>query len=289
VWTQKLGFSTGCDPAATPGQRWSPSRRLPRALCGGRFRLGIGAAGKTRSNSSSTQRKLPQSRRRSEEAGAGHAEECGPTPARRFKGRWNTSRMTASTRARFRNGPVCSATVIRTDHRGIAKIRRWLDAERLSGGSDRARQSLASSPPERTGRARPRRSASEVGVSMGSGNEAEWSQRARVWKQAGASPSLPDEDLQSPPHKRISGNPVDNIGALRRYTPPSRRAIGEKKNYSTQRPQRQQMARRALRSHRDPLRIRASVAFKFTLKHYRFTCSANSACAVRRRRAGLRC
>jgi probable F420-dependent oxidoreductase len=216
--TPNLGFSTGV--LILPQRQTALVAKQAAcldALCGGRFRLGIGV-GWNEVEFVGLNENFHNRGRRSEEQVA-VMQKLWAAPHVAFKGRWHTIED-AGINPRPASGkvPVWFGGHHERTLERIAKFGDgWMpnayppDQSALDVFGQLRRLT------EQAGR-NPKQIGIEVWVSMGTGDEAAWAKEARFWKQAGASHLCLTTTFNRRHHKRIPGHTLaDHIGSLRRY------------------------------------------------------------------------
>jgi probable F420-dependent oxidoreductase len=216
--TPKLGFSTGV--LILPQRQTALVAKQAAcldALCGGRFRLGIGV-GWNEVEFTGLNENFHNRGRRSEEQ-IEVMQKLWAAPHVSIKGRWHTI-DDAGINPRPASGkvPVWFGGHHERTLERIAKLGDgWMpnayppDQSALDVFGQLRRLT------EQAGRD-PKQLGIEVWVSMGAGSEADWAKEARFWKQAGASHLCLTTTFNRRHHKRIAGHGMsDHLAALRRY------------------------------------------------------------------------
>jgi len=216
--TTRLGFSTGV--LILPQRQTALVAKQAAcldALCGGRFRLGIGV-GWNEAEFVALNENFHNRGRRSEEQ-VDVMQKLWAEPHVTFKGRWHTlDDVGINPRPASGKVPVWFGGHHERTLERIAKLGDgWMPNAYPPGREatevlDRLRRLT-----EEAGR-----DAGQVGiepwVAMGSGSEADWAEEARFWKQAGASHLCLTTTFNRRHHRRISGHTMgDHLAALRRY------------------------------------------------------------------------
>ncbi|HKS88822.1 MAG TPA: LLM class F420-dependent oxidoreductase [Stellaceae bacterium] len=216
--TAKLGFSTGV--LILPQRQTALVAKQAAcldALCGGRFRLGIGV-GWNEVEFTGLNENFHNRGRRSEEQ-VEVMQKLWAAPHVTFKGRWHTiddagiNPRPASGRVPVWFGGHHERTLERIAKFGDG----WMPNAYPPGreatdilGKLRALTEKAGRDPARVG--------IEVWVSMGSGSEKDWAEEACFWKGAGASHLCLTTTFDRRHHRRIPGHAMaDHLAALRRY------------------------------------------------------------------------
>ena len=216
--TPNLGFSTGV--LILPQRQTALVAKQAAcldALCGGRFRLGIGV-GWNEVEFVGLNADFHNRGRRSEEQVALMQALWGNEYVA-FKGRWHTlDDAGISPRPASGKVPVWYGGHVEQTLQRVAK---WGDGWMPNAyppdqsatdvlGQLRRLTEQAGRDPGKIG--------IEVWVSMGSGSEADWAKEARFWKSAGASHLCLTTTFNRRHHKRIAGRGIgDHVAALRRY------------------------------------------------------------------------
>jgi probable F420-dependent oxidoreductase len=216
--TPKLGFSTGV--LILPQRQTALVAKQAAcldALCGGRFRLGIGV-GWNEVEFVGLNENFHNRGRRSEEQ-IEVMQKLWAVPHVSFKGRWhNIEDAGINPRPASGKVPVWFGGHHERTLERIAKLGDgWMpnayppDQSALDVFAQLRRLT------EQAGRD-PKQVGIEVWVSMGSGSAADWAKEARFWKQAGASHLCLTTTFNRRHHRRIPGNGMaDHLAALRRY------------------------------------------------------------------------
>jgi len=216
--TGELGFSTGV--LILPQRQTALVAKQAAcldALCGGRFRLGIGV-GWNEVEFTGLNENFHNRGRRSEEQ-VQVMQKLWAEPHVSFKGRWHTIED-AGINPRPASGKV---PVWYGGHheRTLERIAKWGDGWMPNAyppdqsaldvfAKLRRLTEAAGRDPQAVG--------IEVWVSMGSGNEADWRREAEFWKSAGASHLTLTTTFGRGRHHRIAGRGMaDHLAALRRY------------------------------------------------------------------------
>ncbi len=216
--TQKLGFSTGV--LILPQRQTvlvAKQAACLDVLSGGRFRLGVGV-GWNEVEFVGLNENFHNRGRRSEEQ-VEVMQKLWAAPHVNFTGRWHTI-DDAGINPRPPSGKVPvwfgghhERTLERIARRGDG----WMpNAYEPDQGATDVLDKLRRLT-EAAGRD-PRQVGIEVWVSMGTGSENDWRNKARFWKSAGASHLCLTTTFDRRRHKRIPGHTLgDHLGALRRY------------------------------------------------------------------------
>ncbi len=216
--TTKLGFSTGV--LILPQRQTALVAKQAAcldALCGGRFRLGIGVGWNEVEFTALNENFHNRGRRSEEQVQVMQALWAEPHVS--FKGRWhNIEDAGINPRPAGGRVPVWFGGHHERTLERIAKIGDgWMpnayppDQSALDVlGKVRALTEAAGRDPAKIG--------IEVWVAMGSGSEADWAAEARFWKAAGASHLCLTTTFNRRHHHRIPGHTMeDHLAALRRY------------------------------------------------------------------------
>jgi probable F420-dependent oxidoreductase len=216
--TTKLGFSTGV--LILPQRQTALVAKQAAcldALCGGRFRLGIGV-GWNEVEFTALNENFHNRGRRSEEQ-VQVMQRLWAEPHVSFKGRWHTI-DDAGINPRPASGKV---PVWYGGHheRTLERIAKWGDGWMPNAyPPDQSALDVFARLRSLTAAAGrdPAQLGIEVWVSMGSGGERDWAEEARFWKAAGASHLCLTTTFNLRHHRRIAGRAMaDHLAALRRY------------------------------------------------------------------------
>jgi probable F420-dependent oxidoreductase len=216
--TSRLGFSTGV--LILPQRQTALVAKQAAcldALCGGRFRLGIGVGWNETEYVGLNENFHNRGRRSEEQVQVMQALWAEPHVV--FKGRWHTI-DDAGINPRPKSGKV---PVWYGGHheRTLERIAKWGDGWMPNAyPADQSALDVFArlrSLTEAAGRD-PSHIGIEVWVAMGSGSEADWAKEARFWKGAGASHLCLTTTFDRRHHHRITGHTLsDHLAALRRY------------------------------------------------------------------------
>jgi probable F420-dependent oxidoreductase len=216
--TTRLGFSTGV--LILPQRQTALVAKQAAsldALCGGRFRLGIGVGWNEVEFVGLNENFHNRGRRSEEQVQVMQALWAKPHVV--FKGRWHTI-DDAGINPRPQSGKV---PVWFGGHheRTLERIAKWGDGWMPNAyPPDQSALDVFArlrSLTEAAGRD-PAHVGIEVWVAMGSGADADWAKEARFWKEAGASHLCLTTTFDRRHHRRIAGHTMaDHLAALRRY------------------------------------------------------------------------
>jgi probable F420-dependent oxidoreductase len=216
--TTKLGFSTGV--LILPQRQTvlvAKQAACLDALCGGRFRLGIGV-GWNEVEFTGLNENFHNRGRRSEEQ-VQVMQKLWAEPHVSFKGRWHTIEDAGI-------NPLPASGKVPVwfgghHERTLARIAKWGDGWMPNAyPPDQTALDVFAQLrrlTEQAGRD-PAKAGIEVWVSMGSGTEADWAEETRFWKAAGASHLCLTTTFSRRHHKRIPGHTMgDHLASLKRY------------------------------------------------------------------------
>jgi probable F420-dependent oxidoreductase len=216
--TPKLGFSTGVLILA---QRQTTlvakQAACLDALCGGRFRLGVGV-GWNEPEFVALNENFHNRGRRSEEQ-VQVMQKLWADPFVAFEGRWHTlGDVGINPRPASGKVPVWFGG---HHERTLERIAKWGDGW-MPNAYPPGQEALdifakLRRLTEEAGRD-PNAVGIEVWVSMGAGGEADWAKEARFWKEAGATHLCLTTTFHRRHHHRLAGNTLgDHVAALKRY------------------------------------------------------------------------